>query len=380
VNELQQGIILDDEQDIEAPDGKPADLNKLGEAFQGPLGIRSLALTGIFVLGCFYTLYLAREFFLPVMLAVVINFLLWPAVRTLARIHIPEALGAGLVIGACLASIGFVSYEFSGPVSTWINRAPQLAQKIERSLTSLRKPVDQVSKATDRLTEPAPAAGPKPQSVVIKRAPLIDSLVAQGWRILFGLAVLVILLYFLLASGDLFLRKLIHVLPRFEDKKRAVTIAREIEFQISRYLVTAALINAGLGAAGALVFWLIGVPNPAVWGMMGAVLNFVPYVGALTTITIVTLVATATFPSLGHALLAPAAYLALAAIEGNFITPYIIGRRLTLNPVVIFIGLTFWGWLWGIPGALLAVPMLVMFKIFCDHTEPLAAIGEFLGD
>jgi predicted PurR-regulated permease PerM len=239
--------------------------------------------------------------------------------------------------------------------------------------------VEQVSKATDRLTEPPPAPGPKPQAVIIQRPPLLESLIAQGWSVLFGFAVLVILLYFLLASGDLFLRKLIHVLPRFEDKKRAVTIAREIEFQISRYLVTAALINAGLGTAGGLVFWLIGVPNPAVWGMMGAVLNFIPYLGALTTVTIVTLVATATFPSLGHALLAPAAYLALASIEGNFVTPYIMGRRLTLNPVVIFVGLTFWGWLWGIPGALLAVPMLVMFKIFCDHTEPLAAIGEFLG-
>jgi predicted PurR-regulated permease PerM len=143
--------------------------------------------------------------------------------------------------------------------------------------------------------------------------------------------------------------------------------------------VTAAAINACLGTAGGIAFWLIGLPNPALWGMMGAVLNFIPYLGALTTITIVTLVATATFQSLGHALLAPACYLALATIEGNFVTPYIMGRRLMLNPVVIFIGVTFWGWLWGIPGALLAVPMLVMFKIFCDHSEPLAPIGEFLG-
>jgi predicted PurR-regulated permease PerM len=379
VNESKRGIPLDEYEDVGPTDGKPADLNKLADAFQGSLGIRSIALTGIFVLGCFYTLYLAREFFLPVMLAVVMNFLLWPAVRALARIHIPEAIGAAMVMIICLAAIGFVSYEFSGPVSTWINRAPQLAQKVDRSIAKLRKPVEQVSKATDKLTDPPAAPGPKPQSVVIKRPPLIESLAAQGWSVLFGFAVLVILLYFLLASGDLFLRKLIHVLPRFEDKKRAVTIAREIEFQISRYLVTAALINAGLGTAGGLVFWLIGVPNPAVWGVMGAVLNFIPYLGALTTISIVTLVSTATFPSLGHALLAPAAYLALATIEGNFVTPYIMGRRLTLNPVVIFVGLTFWGWLWGIPGALLAVPMLVMFKIFCDHTEPLGAIGEFLG-
>lgn len=364
---------------VRVEESPPADLSKLADAFQGPLGIRSIALTGIFILACFYTLYLAREFFLPIMLAIVLNFLLWPAVRALARLHIPEVAGAGLVMITCFATIVLVGYEFYGPVVQWVDRAPRLAQRIENSIRKVRGPVEQVSKATDRLTEPPPASGPKPLPVVIRRPTLLEGLITQGWQVLAGLAVLTILLYFLLASGDLFLRKLIHVLPRLEDKKRAVTIAREIEFQISRYLVTAAAINACLGTAGGIAFWLIGLPNPALWGMMGAVLNFIPYLGALTTITIVTLVATATFSSLGHALLAPACYLALATIEGNFVTPYIMGRRLMLNPVVIFIGVTFWGWLWGIPGALLAVPMLVMFKIFCDHSEPLAPIGEFLG-
>src|ERR1700716_394796 len=113
--------------------------------------------------------------------------------------------------------------------------------------------------------------------------------------------------------------------------------------------------------------------------MMGALFNFVPYLGALTTIAITAIVAAATFPSIGHALLVPASYFALATLEGNFITPWILGRRLTLNPVVVFLGVTFWGWMWGIPGALLAVPMLAMFKILCDHMEPLAPLGEFLG-
>ena len=147
---------------------------------------------------------------------------------------------------------------------------------------------------------------------------------------------------------------------------------------ISRYLITAAMINAALGTTAALAFWALGMPNPLLWGALGGLLNFIPFLGAITTIVIISGVAIGTFP-LGHALLVPAVYIGFAILEGNFITPWIVGRRMTLNPVVIFLGLVFWGWLWGIAGALLAVPMIVMFKIFCDHIEPLAPIGEFLG-
>jgi predicted PurR-regulated permease PerM len=140
-----------------------------------------------------------------------------------------------------------------------------------------------------------------------------------------------------------------------------------------------AAINAALGTAAGLVFWGLGMPNPALWGALGFVLNFIPYVGAVFTIGITALVAAATFPHLGQAILVPASYLALGTIEGNFVTPHILGKRLVLNPVVIFIGLVFWGWMWGILGALLAIPMLVMVKIICDHIEPLAPLGEFLG-
>ena len=186
-------------------------------------------------------------------------------------------------------------------------------------------------------------------------------------------------LYFALASGDLFLAKLGHVLPTLSDKKKAVQIAREIENNISQYLFTITVINAGIGVLGGLMFWAFGMPNPALWGALAGLLNFIPTVGSLSTAVIITLVAAATFPSLTHTLLVPGAFLGLTVLVGTFVSPHIMGRRLTLNPVVIFLGLSFWGWLWGVPGALLAVPMLAMFKIFCDHIEPLAPIGEFLG-
>jgi predicted PurR-regulated permease PerM len=359
------------------------DLNKLGDAFQGPTGIRSLALTGLFILACFYTLYFARDFFFPIVLAVVFMFLLSPLVRGLKRARIPEAVGAAVVILSLFALLAGIFYQFAGPVTQWMQTLPAIGQKLQGELRRFEKPLGQVTKAGEqmqRLTTLGPADQKKaPQQVEIKQPGLIDGIFSRTTSFLFGLMVVVILLYFLLASGDLFLRKLIHVLPRFQDKRKAVQIAREVEDNISTYLLTVAIINACLGTAGGVVFWLLGMPDPWLWGALAAVMNFIPYLGALSVICITGVVAAATFPSLGHALLVPGAYLALSIIEGNFVNPWIVGRRLTLNPVVIFLALTFWGWLWGIPGALLAVPMLAMFKIFCDHIEPLAPIGEFLG-
>lgn len=357
-------------------------LETLGALFKGPLGVRSFALTGLLALAVFYTLYLAREFFLPIAVALVLSFLLQPVVRGLHRLHIPEALGAGIVLLSCLALLAAMFYQLSGPLTDWAARVPEISAKLRRQVQTFRKPVDRVTQMTEQVQNIATPAGAQqkaPQQVEMKKPDPLAGLFSKTYTVLIAVFETLILLYFLLSSGDLFLRKLIHTLPRFNDKRRAVQIAREVEDSISHYLLTIALINAGLGTAGGLAFWALGMPNPALWGVLGFVLNFVPYLGALTLIGIVTLVATATFPALGHALLVPASYLALATIEGNFVTPWIVGRRMTLNPVVVFLGLVFWGWMWGIVGALLAVPMLVILKILCDHVEPLAPMGEFLG-
>ena len=346
------------------------------------LRAHSFATTGLFVLATFYTLDVAREFFIPVVLAIIFNFFLSPFVRALKRFWVPEYLGAAIVMIAGAAIIGAIVYELSAPVTEWAARAPEITGKIAKEMQKLKRPVQKVTQATEqvsRMTNVSEGDQSHTTSVEVKRPSILEGLVVKTRDAIFGLVVLVVLLYFLLSSGDLFLRKLIHVLPRFEDKKRAVLIARQIEDHISKYLVTVALINACLGTAGGLVFWALGMPNPALWGATGFILNFIPYIGALTEIVIVTLVATATFPHIGHALIVPASYLTLATIEGNFVTPYVMGRRMTLNRVIVFVAVTFWGWMWGILGIFLAVPTLVMFKIFCDHIEPLAPIGEFLG-
>ena len=190
---------------------------------------------------------------------------------------------------------------------------------------------------------------------------------------------MIFLTYFLLAVGDLFLQKLVGVLPQFKDKRVAVTIARETEAQISLYLFTTTLINLGVGVVTGIAMYLLGMPNPVLWGVVAAVLNFVPYVGAVANIVLLALAAFVTFEDTGHALLVPGTFLALNLIESNLVTPMIYGNRMRLNTVALFIGLVFWWYIWGIPGAILAVPIMATIKIACDHIESLAPSGEFLG-
>jgi predicted PurR-regulated permease PerM len=343
--------------------------------------VKTIALAGLFVLGWFYTVYLAREFFIPFTLAIVFKFMLNPLVRVLNRFRLPLPAASLIVMMGGFALFGGAFFELSSPVSDWVKRMPAISARLQQEMEQIRKPVEKMKQASEQVQ--SIAGGPKgaqaPQQVELREPSLFNRFASGTYRLVFGLVEFVLLLFFLLASGDMFLRKLIHVLPRFEDKKRAVQIARGIEDNISRYLLTVAFINIGLGSVAALVFALLGLPNPLLWGTLACVLNFVPYLGGLTTICVTTIVSVATFPTIGRAILPPLCYLLLACIEGGLVSPWIVGRRMTLNPVVIFTGVTLWGFVWGVGGALLAVPLLVMLKIFCDHIEPLASIGEFLG-
>lgn len=360
------------------------DLSHLLDLFSGPLDVRSIALTGILILLVFYSLYFAREFVMPVVLAFLLTFLLAPVVRALRRVGVPETIGAALVILAFLSGVGYGVYSLSGPARDWIERAPEGMRRVERRVRDLQRPVTEVREAAEQVQEQVEEmAGQgrrqRPTEVQLEGETLTGLVFTTTQAFLAGAVVTVILLYFLLASGDLFLRKLVRVLPRLRDKKAAIEIARDMEDHVSTYLVTMTLINLGLGLAVGAAMRLAGMPNPVLWGAAAAVMNFVPYLGPLVTLVMIALVSLLTFENLGRAIVAPALYLGLNALEGYVVTPMLLGRRLLLNPVVIFLGIIFWGWLWGIPGALLAVPILVSFKIFCDHIEPLSPIGEFLG-
>ncbi|HWP91182.1 MAG TPA: AI-2E family transporter [Thermodesulfobacteriota bacterium] len=345
-----------------------------------PIDIQSLFLAGIFLLAFFYTLYFARVIFLPLVLALLLSFMLTPLVRSLKRLKVPEALGAALLLLLLLGGVFYGFYSLSKPASEWIAKAPETLKDIEYKLSKWKKPVEQVTEATKQAEKLAKIDDDnETQKIEAKKTAYSDILLNRTWEFVVETALIIILLYFLLASGDLFLLKLVRVLPRLKDKKRAVEIARQTERDISIYLLTISIINAGLGITIGLAMFLLKMPNPMLWGVMAGLLNFIPLLGAIVGIATVGLVAFSSFENIGHIILVPAAYFVIHAFESNFITPIVLGHRLTLNPAIVFFSLTFWAWIWGIPGALIAVPMMAIFKIICDHIEPLAPIGEFLG-
>lgn len=337
-------------------------------------GILTLA-----VMAAFYTLYFARAVFIPIALAVLLNLLLNGLVRRLTKLRIPEAGGAAIVLIAFVGTIGLAAYQLSGPAAGWIEGAPRNIEKIREKLRPVQETVEEVKRTTEQVERMAEAEGGGSPAVAVKGPSLTEAFLSGAGRFASTIGITIVLLYFMLASGDLFLRKLVKVLPTFRDKKRAVEIAHQVEADVSRYLVTVTLANLGLGAATGLAMFALGMPNPALWGALAALNNFIPYLGSMATTIVLALVAGVSFDTLGEMAAPPLVFLALTALEGQLVTPMLLGRRLTLNPVVIFLAMLAWGWLWGIPGLLMAVPLLAAFKILCDHAPSLAAVGEFLG-
>jgi predicted PurR-regulated permease PerM len=356
-------------------------LAELATFLKEPLDIRSIALSGLFLLAVFGTLYVARSVFMPVVLALLLSFLLAPLVSGLARLHLPTPLGGAIVLLAILAVVGYGAYWLSGPAAGWMEQIPQSFERLKTKVQTMQESVAEISQATQQVETLAKGAPEQGTPVVeIKRPPLIGTILNQTLEAGAAIIVTIILLYFLLASGNLFLQKLVRVLPRFKDKRTAVTIVHQIEKDVSLYLLTVTMTNAGLGIAVGMAMYGLGMPNPVLWGVMVGCFNFIPYLGDIASTIVLTLVASLTFDHLGRILLVPAVFFALTSLEGMIVTPLVVGNRLSLNPVAIFIWLLLWGWLWGIPGTLLAVPLLAVIKIICDNIAPLTPIGEFLGD
>ena len=345
------------------------------------LGAPAFAVQGLFLLALFYTFYFARSLLLPVVLALLLALILYPAVRALKRLRLPEPAAAALVVVTLTGALGAGLYQLFDPASEWIGKIPGVAAQVERKLASLRHSVEQVSKAAEKveaLTSVEGTAAKRPQQVVTKPPSLISRVWGGTQSIIASAAATLVLLFFLLASGDLFMRKLVRVLPTLTDKKTAVAVARQIQSAIGRYLLTVTCINLVLGLVTAGVLHMIGMPNALLWGAMVALFNYVPYIGPAVSGTVLTIVAFITFDDMSDVALVPLVYFTLEVIEGQFVTPILTGRTLTLNPLMIFLSMLLWGWIWGVVGALMAVPILMTLKIFCDHIASLHAVGEFV--
>lgn len=344
---------------------------------------RSHGLTILTVLAVVYTLYFGHSFFIPIFFALELNFLFSPAIRWFRRkLKIPAGLSAAILVLALAGGLGLSVYELSTPARGWLATAPTTLSRAGTKLHKLLKPVEQVSRTAEQVEKASNVTGgpgKAPTEVVVAGPTLGSRFFGTTQTLVGGLLEVLVLLYFLLAAGDLFLQKVIKILPRQSGQRTAVEIARQVEGSISRYLVTSAMLNVMEGVAFTIIMFLLGMPNPFLWGALVALLEFIPYVGALTIIAVLTIASLTVFDQVGHALLIPGAFVAVNLIQGNLVGPMVMGHRLSLNPVAIFIGVAFWWEVWGIAGAFLAVPMLATLKIVCDHIEAFAPVGEFLG-
>ncbi len=326
--------------------------------------------------------YFARDFLLPVVFALFIAITLRPSVRALARWGIPAwATTTVIVITATIVLLA-ATYVFTGAIMQWMENAETIRNSLLEKLGGLRASLDRLSNIGETLQDVAvPTDEPGVQEVVVRQSmlPTVFGFIASyPLSIFIAASGAIVIAVFLMASGDLFYEKLIKVLPTLSDKKAALSIALDIEREVSAYLLSTTLINAALATAVGLSFWAIGMPTPHLWALFAFILNFIPYIGPITGLLASALISLVTFSTLGQILLAPLVYGLLIGLETQIITPYVLSRRMQINAVMILLALAFWAWLWGIAGIVVAVPMLVTFRVLCSHVPALALYGEFM--
>lgn len=341
--------------------------------------VRGWIVTALFVLAVFYTLYLTRELTLPIILALLLSFLLRPAVRALQRAHVPLFLASAIVVLALVGAVAAGGYAIAEPASLWIQKSPQIMRDLEHKLRPIKQKVQEVNKAAQQVEKITAVEQPPRTTAVQVRGPSVRALVLDSaQQILTGAMVMFFLLYFLLATGESLIDRISQLARTVDGRKSVVCIVNDIERNVSRYLGSITLISCVMGVLTGLLMYALGMPNPVLWGALAAVLNFLPYIGPMVMLVILTVVALLTFDTVPRALVVTGSYFMLEAFEGQLLTPMFLGRHLSLNPVIIFLGLIFWGWLWGPAGALLAVPLLMTLKIICEHVDPLKPLGPIL--
>jgi predicted PurR-regulated permease PerM len=339
-----------------------------GSVFQG----------GQFLLMLLAACYLAGEIILPIVLAFVLNLVLQPLMRLLEKLHLPRSLAALAIIVVLGGSIIGLGAALSGPAVSWAQKLPEGLPRLQERLSFLGKPIHTLQKVLHQAEGLTQEKGPAVSTVVVQGSGWSDKLLSGTRSIVSGLFTTVLVLFFLLIAGDIFLRRLVEILPRFKDKRQAVDISQQIEADIAAYLTTITVMNLGVGVATGIVTAACGVGDPVLWGTVAFLLNYVPILGPMIGVTILFFAGLLSIETLWLAFVPAGVYVLVHVVEGETITPMLLAKRFTINPVLVILALVFWYWMWGILGAILAVPMLAITKIICDRVQPLASFGHFI--
>jgi len=330
-----------------------------------------LVQVGLLTLAMLYTLYFARFLLVPLTAALLLHQLLYTPVRWLHRRGLPLGLGAGLVLAGVLFLIGLAGNFLAEPAEAWLRDAPASLHELSLRLraTAGTGAIEELRELGEEIQEliSVHEAESGTQVVRIEGPGLLGNLAVGLEVAAAGLIIMFFTCFFLLIAGNRLARALV-ALGATPSSRRLISMAlRDVRNEVSTYLNTVTLINIGLGFAVGLTLWWLGVPDPALWGVMVALFNFAPYIGAIGSAFVLTAVGVTAFDTLGEALLVPALFLALTTIEGSLITPMILGRRVSLNSLLVFLSVVFWGWIWGPAGALMAVPLTSSLSVFWAH-------------
>ncbi len=343
--------------------------------------MQARALAGLALLAAIYSLALAKTFFIPIVLALLLSLVLAPAVVALERWHVPRALGAGILVLALVAGVGAGVNTLVHPLGEWIDRAPHMLNQLERKIYPIKKTVAEVNRTADKVERIAAVDSNESKSAPLGKngITLRDVLYANARGLVVNLVMVTFLLYFFLAWGRVMLSRISVAVGDSARGRRLILLSTDLQGQMSKYLVSITLINTGLGLVVAATLYLLGMPNPLLWGAVAGLLNFIPYLGSVATAILLGGAALLAFDGLVQAGSVVVVFAGLTVLEGQIVTPLILGRNLALNPLIIFVSVVFWFWLWGMMGALMAVPILVALKIAGDHVPSFAPVARIAG-
>lgn len=339
----------------------------------------------------------AQPLLAPIVIAVVLTFVMSPGVHALRRRGVPEVIGAGVLVLALMGSSVPLALTLAAPAAEWWERAPT-------TVSQLLVQFDRLRAAIPGMAPPSPASAPAPSprnraaaaataaaaaAVPAQADPVKDRLASEGLALtgfLLGrgvsfaisAAATLILLYFLLASEHWMLRRTVEAIPRRRSRALLVGGIRAAQREIGRFMLALGCINLGVGVVTGLVLHAIGLPNPLLWGVVVGVLNFIPYIGPMVIVGMLTVAGVLHFAELGPMLAPAVVFMAVHAVEANVISPWFVGRRLSLSPIAVFLSVMLWGWLWGIAGALIAVPMLIALRSICRRDRRLRLMCAYL--